>query len=373
MKILASQFSMSILYFFLLGFLVAGPSYAASPLLKTYHQVLKDYQLDHDPVKAFSRLQLAGIQAAIDKQPADVTTSDYVRLLNDYAYFRYESVAFKKNVPITVKHGQQSYAVGTVEFVGNERMLHLADIPNPVMKMQRLCEAIHILHKVIALDPERSVAYLNLGDAYWRFAEYSLKLGSFGGRQGWEGRKVSKQVPCLQEQKQIYDGYFRGYEIYQQYRDKMVAQGRGEEIPERIKTLLEHQYYYTVVLDLNIQIGDHLLCEDYQGELNRLSYEDMFASGTRGVIEHSEKFKLLDFDSFTAEQKLGIRKMLRLYDGYSDPRRIYEYNGTVYGDDGSMFLVQIHLVDELLSRYGAGSERCHFDGFDFKRNLKLFY
>ena len=129
MNIVSPKFLFSILCFLVSVLFMAVSAYAASPLLETYAQVLKDYQQDHDPVKAFSALQLAGIQTAIDKQPADIGTPDYVRLLNDYAFFRYQSVAFKDQVTATHPSTQ-------ITFTGNERMLNLRDISNPVMRFK---------------------------------------------------------------------------------------------------------------------------------------------------------------------------------------------------------------------------------------------
>ena len=152
-----------------------------------------------------------------------------------------------------------------------------------------------------------------------------------GGRQGWEGRKINNQVPCLAQQKSIFDGFFTAYKIYQQYRDKMVAQGKAEQIPQRIRTLLEHQYYYSVALDDNMQQGNPQLCSDYQRELNRLPYAEQFTP-RRSPIADSAQFKLLEFGSFDAEQQRDIRKGYYRgdtgADKYPDPKRVYGYGGS---------------------------------------------
>ncbi|MFC1626493.1 hypothetical protein ACFL19_02180, partial [Pseudomonadota bacterium] len=60
--------------------------------LSAVHQrVLQRYQKDQDSTQAFIDLQRAGIAKAIEQQPEGISKKAYVNLLNDFAYFRYES------------------------------------------------------------------------------------------------------------------------------------------------------------------------------------------------------------------------------------------------------------------------------------------
>lgn len=341
-------------------------SWADSHLMQVYRQVLKDYSQDHDATKAFSALQIAGIKQAIDKQPASILTADYVRLLNDFAFFRYQSTAFKENVPMTVHFKKLTY-------VGNERMQRFDDIPNATMRLNRLCEAIQILEKVIALDPERSVAYLNLADVYWRSAQYAQKIGALGGRQGWAAKKVTKLVTCIGDKDVGYENFFRAYDTYQLYRNKMIEQGKADQIPDRVSHLLSRRFFCTVVQDANIQLGDYLVCEDYEDAMNLLSDKELRGlGGTRGNIsQYSHRFKFLAFDSFSAEFQQKVRKSLFVQEGRRDPYMVYEHNGYLYIDEKNMFLNFIHTEPDGQYLHGGASYRCLYRILDFKRKFAM--
>ncbi len=358
--------SFRVLFVVLFVFSFAHMGWAGSKLLQVHKQALAQYQQDHDPTKAFIALQLAGIKQAIDKQPADMSTPDYVHLLNDFAFFRYESTAFKENVPITVHHKDLTY-------VGNERMQRYDDIPNATMRLNRLCEARQILEKVIELAPDRTVAYLNLGDVYWRMAQYSQKLTAYNGSKNVKPllHKVGdldadyKLIPHV---KPGFENFFRAYDTYQRYRDKMVAQGKAEQIPERISHLLGRNTYAVLDQDDNIQRGDYRLCEDYEEAMNLLPDGELSPlDGPRGDIgQYDKRFKRLNFSSFSPEMQKRMRWGLYLEQGSRDPYLVYEHNGEIYIDlrDGRLLM-----ITESQVRLGVTATRCGYSVLDFKRHL----
>lgn len=79
---------------------------------------------------AIGILEAASMRNALERRPADLNSSVYVNIVNDYAFF-------------------------------------LSQTPH------RYQEAIPILEKVIRLSPKRNVAYLNLGDTYAKVLEHA--------------------------------------------------------------------------------------------------------------------------------------------------------------------------------------------------------
>lgn len=114
------------LAFVLVGALVvvvAAAALAGAGLVEAHQQALAVYKKTKDPARAVKILEEAGVKGILDKKPTGMTDAAYVMLLNDYGFFLSET-------------------------------------------SDRYEEAIPILEKVIALDPKRHVAHLNLGDTY---------------------------------------------------------------------------------------------------------------------------------------------------------------------------------------------------------------
>ena len=375
-------------------------------LLAVHQGVLQRYQKDQDATQAFIDLQRAGIAKAIEQQPDGMDKQAYVNLLNDFAFFRYESTAFKTNVPLNVHLKNYS-------FVGNERMLRYDDIPNATMRLNRLCEAKHILQKVIELDPERTVAYLNLGDVYWRSAQYEQKLGYFSDRQGHEGSKAINLLQCKEEMKKegfdyvdLFKDFFAAYDTYKLYQKKMVEQGKGDKVPERITKLVSRKLAYTVVQDNGIELGDQSLCVDYEKALNALSDDEIdfslsnvdranpdliekklkvlaeqgidsfTASSRRGdITQYDSSFKRIAFSSLPGEnQKAFGTKGSAFYSAYGidHPDQVFERNGNIYVDTrNARGLQMIHTDPEVQRLYGLKSRRCVYSLLDFKRKIVM--
>ncbi len=83
-----------------------------------------NYKIGNDINKILDELEKYGIKELINEKPSDMKQGVYIQYLNDYAYFLSETDRYK--------------------------------------------EAIPILQKTIELSPERVVAYLNLGDCYYK-------------------------------------------------------------------------------------------------------------------------------------------------------------------------------------------------------------
>lgn len=372
-------------------------------LLRVHKEALVSYQKDHDATKAYIALQRVGIAKAIERKPEGISKQAYVNLLNDYAFFLYESTAFKTNVHLTVH-------LKDFAFVGSERMLRYDDIPNATVRLNRLCRAKHILQKTIELDPERAVAYLNLGDVYWLSAQYAQKLGFFSGRQGHEAEKVLKNLECADEMKVERFGYvvtdffidfFNAYDTYKIYQAKMVEQDKAKKIPGRITKLLSRMLGYTVVQDNGLELGDQQLCIDYENALNSLSDDEIdfsaanyypndpgkiekklktlaeqgidsfTATSRRGdITQYDTSFKRIPFSSLREENRKAMEKnKFSFYSRYgvNHPDQVLKYNGNTYVDSRTGFLYMIHADPEVRKWYGLHSWRCIYEMLNFEK------
>lgn len=83
-----------------------------------------NYKIGNDINKILDELEKYGIKELVNEKPSDMKQGVYLQYLNDYAFFLSETDRYK--------------------------------------------EAIPILQKTIELSPERVVAYLNLGDCYYK-------------------------------------------------------------------------------------------------------------------------------------------------------------------------------------------------------------
>lgn len=92
----------------------------ADILIKAHKKALKQYQENQDETQAFITLQLAGIKGALERRPEGMREPEYIQMLNDFAFFRYQSATFKKGVSALAKDGE------TV-FKGDERGKMLVD------------------------------------------------------------------------------------------------------------------------------------------------------------------------------------------------------------------------------------------------------
>ena len=377
-------------------------------LLKVHKEALAEYQKDHDSTKAFIALQHAGVAKAIEQQPQEMNRQAYINLLNDFAYFRYESTAFKTNVPLTVH-------LKDFSFVGSERMLWYEDIPNATMRLNRLCEAKHILQKVIKLEPERAVSYLNLGDVYWRSAQYAQKIAYSGGRQGNIGDRAMENNQCMNEMKverfgrvvtDLFADFFNAYDTYKLYQQKMVGQGKADKVPERIRKLTSRKLGYTVAQDNGLELGDHELCIDYEKALNALSDNEIYflaanyhrgmtneayakkykeavkkglaspkSDSARGdVTRYDPSFKRIPFSSLPVKnQKYLINRKWSFYaPGSEHPVQIFERKGNIYVDTRAAYgLLMIYTDPEVQKSQRMESRRCDYKMLNFEKKMTM--
>jgi tetratricopeptide (TPR) repeat protein len=101
---------------------------AQASLTEAHKQALAIYHKTKDPSQALKVLETAGIKGVLEKRPARMTLKEYAHLLNDYGFY-------------------------------------LSQSPD------RYREAIPVLQRATEMDSDRSVAFLNLGDAYWKIME----------------------------------------------------------------------------------------------------------------------------------------------------------------------------------------------------------
>jgi hypothetical protein len=100
-------------------------------IVAAHNQAIRAYKRKKFEGKnPFEFLENAGIWRIVDTKPSTMSTSQYVQVLNDYAFFAY------------------GYGEGRNDL------------------------AIEVLDKVIKLDPRRSVAYLNMAEALENLAKY---------------------------------------------------------------------------------------------------------------------------------------------------------------------------------------------------------
>ena len=374
-------------------------------LLGVHQSVLTRYQKDKDATQAFIDLQQAGIARAIEKQPEGMSKQTYVNMLNDFAYFRYESTAFKTNVPLTTT---QMPSFRTFSFVGSERMLRYDDIPNATMRLNRLCEAKHILQKVIKLDPGRTVAYLNLGDVYWRSAQYAQKIAFNGVTR--QSANIEEQLQCSEEmKKEGYDfidpfkDFFNAYDTYKLYQAKMTEQGKAKKIPERVTKLISRKLLYTVVQDADLELGDQNLCIDYEKALNKLSDDEidfveanydpndptkiinkrkeLAAKGIpdptfrRGdITRYDASFKRISFDSLPEENRKAMDKnkiSIFIVPEVNHPDQVFDRKGNIYVDSRTGYLYMIHTDPEAWEMYGTHSRRCIYEMLNFDKKWAI--
>lgn len=128
-------------------------------LLSAHKEALKQFKAGKSPMESAYLLKKNGIESIIEAKPEDMTVDLYSNILNNYAFFLHEA-------------GKDKFKV------------------------------INILQQVIKISPERAVAYLNIGDAYYEI-----------------NQEVAK-------------AYYRRY-IDIMYKNKKLAL-----VPEKVKTIL---------------------------------------------------------------------------------------------------------------------------------------
>lgn len=101
-------------------------------LLFAHKEALKQFKAGKSPIESAHLLEKNGIESIIEAKPEDMTVDVYANILNDYAFFLQEA-------------GKDKFKV------------------------------INILQQVIKVSPERAVAYLNIGDAYYEINQEVAK------------------------------------------------------------------------------------------------------------------------------------------------------------------------------------------------------
>jgi tetratricopeptide (TPR) repeat protein len=147
------------------------PGVSEAGLRDAHKQALATYRSNNDPGMSLQVLERAGAQSATVAKLTGMTDSQYVSFLNDYGFFLSET-------------------------------------------SDRWQEAIPVLEKVIALNPNRHVAHLNLGDVYAKASAASTD--------------PSRQAEL--------DGQVRSH--YEDYARLALIQNSKGALPERVQAVL---------------------------------------------------------------------------------------------------------------------------------------
>lgn len=152
--------------------LILCPDITQAGLLDAHKQALAAYRSDKNPEGSISLLEAAGARSIVTAKPSELTDIQYVSILNDYGFFLSET-------------------------------------------SERWQEAIPVLEKVIALNPNRHVAHLNLGDVYAKAS-------------------VASTNPAQQAE---LDGQVRSH--YHQYASLALAPKSKTTLPDRVYAVLK--------------------------------------------------------------------------------------------------------------------------------------
>jgi hypothetical protein len=344
-------------------------------LQKVHKEVLRNYNIDNNATKAFTTLQLAGIAKTLKKRPKNMSQKKYIHILNDFAFFQYESTAFKKNTLIVPK-----VTSNAKPYIGDERMQTFYHIRNTFKRLNRLCEAKRILKNVIKLDPERSVAYLNLGDVYWRTSQYYAKYKRSGDGRSNQNRPGPDIFKCQGEEVQSDKDVFKAYDMYKVYREKMIAKGKEKSIPQKITNLLSRNYYYSVIQDRNIHLGDDDVCIEYEKALHRLSDKEIDYRHRAGravrktfLSKYNKHFQEIPFRSLSKDHQVHFRNhVLRMKPNDKDPNQLYRYKESLYIDlrQGNLHLVNTEPNMIKLHGYGEHTNKCDYELLNFKLKIR---
>ena len=196
-----------------------GPAQAG--LSEAHKQALAVYKKTKDPLQAIKVLENAGIKAALGKQPVAIKHAAYISLLNDYGFLLAEAA------DTTARRGQ----------------------------------AIDVLETVIALSPDRVVAYLNLGDVYVKEIDANADSGA---------KQEFRELALTQ---------------YKKYAELLESKKLSAKMPARVRAFLERAsahgkktYRYELVMNKEKENGGsvctHMLSlynADFQ-EIGRIEY-----------------------------------------------------------------------------------------------------
>ncbi len=149
-----------------------------------FSKITADYSKNKNIKETISSFERENIMSVIKYKPKYFTDGQYIQLLNDYAYFLSETERYK--------------------------------------------EAIPILERVIILSRDRAVAYLNLGDCYYK--EY----------------KKSKKQSELDK-------------VIENYRKYLSLLKKGAKIPERVKEMVNYKYQkHDDENHIAVNLGNHI-------------------------------------------------------------------------------------------------------------------
>lgn len=373
-------------------------------LEQAHVKALEQYSQDFNATQAFITLQLAGIKEVYDKQPKGMSKGKYVQLLNDFAYWRYKSTELKKQTRI-VRGG---FGVGNgTSYIGDESIAPYDDIKNATMRLNRLCEAKRLLQRVIHLDPDRAVAYLNLGDVYWEDARLTSKFG-------YQEAAVRRILHCKKsdkEPKEIFDlfhlgrypskertegfesqeqnsrvDFFKAHDMYRVYSQKMKEQGKEEQISKRITDLLQRRYYYIVTHDDEPLNGDASVCAEYEKGLQSLSDKeiDQYGNSPNGrgdIAKYNPKFTRMPFNTLPQELQKEYRRYGRVSISEENPvlapKRditdlsvyVYLYKEDIYYDTRQGWVYILNNDPQVIKNYGDHPMKCWYDLIDFEQKI----
>jgi len=160
---------------------------------KAHQNALLEYQNDH-LTQAINLMEDAGVEKILNEKPTDLSSGNYINILNDYGYFLSKVGEYKKALPI--------------------------------------------LERVIKLDENRAVAYLNLGDLYQKLADenvgklYQQYANLLGENANLPDRVVEeiRKLNDMEKRSEILSREAKTVSTGVGYREVSIAKGQAGEV-----------------------------------------------------------------------------------------------------------------------------------------------
>ena len=257
---------------FLLLVLVLGVNLFAADtqeLIKAHQEALKVYKSkDRNVTKSIEILKKAGVEEILKEKPKGMTQGQYVQMLNDYGFFLQQSANFDHNVTLAPNEFPYIYK----KVIIDERYLEFEYMKNFGPRVKNLCQSINYFDRVIKLSPNRSVAYLNLADSYWKLFLYRSKIIFRSKLQkissytkDCKRYKTGYKAPLPSERDILFDKELlarKAYLLYKEYAKLM--KNKTKKLPNRVKDFIKRPKRYIVLYDSSPATGDATVCKDLQ-------------------------------------------------------------------------------------------------------------
>jgi hypothetical protein len=311
----------------------------SNEISQAHQKALEVYNLpSKDFYKSIYILEKANIQKILNEKPDDMEFDKYVEILNDYAFF------------LTLTHS------------------------NTYIKINQ-CNAKKILKRVIGLDPNRIVAYLNLGDLHWNMQLTDIELGHIGSATARATIPISDDKECIVGARGTDDYFYAAKQYYKKYEELMTKANMANKIPSRLKDILKRDKLFIVTYNEIVNKNDEVpnICKNYIDTLNDIpEYK----------INVCDKSSILDYISNTTNDFI-IVKWNDLDD--VDKKYIETYNKTGYLKDITFFDYKQHrfvdrdgysIMDKRKYNFGINHSfnsisyyyRCEYGLFDLSKN-----